>query len=211
MFNKMENQMFYLVIFIVSLFGCTQTVNEEEVRKLAGLTLLKSTEEPFTGTVLEYYNNEQKKEERNYKDGKLHGTWTEWYENGKILAKGEFTEGEGIWTMFYENGQKKMQIIQLDKGDGETRWHENGKREYHREGVFERWYEYYPNGQQREISSMIEGKPNGTWTKWYENGQKKSEVNFKGGKLHGTRTSWDEKGQKVNEGYFENGVQVPKP
>ena len=68
------------------------------------------------GTLIETYNNGQKKEESNWKNGSLHGKHTKWYENGQKKDEGE-TKNEvllGKHTTWYENGQKEME---MDFGD----------------------------------------------------------------------------------------------
>ena len=47
--------------------------------------LLHNGVEPFTGKDVCKYKNGQKWVEKNYKDGKLDGKWTWWYENVKKL------------------------------------------------------------------------------------------------------------------------------
>ena len=45
--------------------------------------------------------------EKNYKDGKRDGKWTEWHENGLIESEKNYKDGkeDGKWTQWYENGQ----------------------------------------------------------------------------------------------------------
>ena len=42
------------------------------------------------------YENGQKSEERNYKDGKQDGKWTEWDENGQIKSEATYKDGECV-------------------------------------------------------------------------------------------------------------------
>ncbi len=52
---------------------------------------MKNTTERNTELVTEHYDNGQKMEERNYKDGKAEGKWTTWecveeyYKDGKLV------------------------------------------------------------------------------------------------------------------------------
>ena len=54
--------------------------------------------------------------EGNWKDSKLDGFWTEWYENGRKKVKGINKDGrrDGLWTWWYENGQKKEEVTFKD-------------------------------------------------------------------------------------------------
>ena len=53
-----------------------------------------NTNEQWHGRYVSFYENGQKKEEGQYKNGKKHGTWTTWDENGKVLETVEFIDGE---------------------------------------------------------------------------------------------------------------------
>ncbi len=53
-----------------------------------------NTNEDWHGRYVSFYENGRKKEEGRYKDGKKHGTWTKWDENGKVLETLEFIDGE---------------------------------------------------------------------------------------------------------------------
>ena len=77
---------------------------------------------------------------------------------------------------------------------------------------------YYENGQKKEESHAVEGRPEGSHTTWYENGKKKTQGNLEQGLPHGPYTTWYENGNKeqelnfvknIYEGvyvlYFENG------
>lgn len=53
-----------------------------------------NTNEEWHGRYVSFYENGQKKEEGQYKNGKKHGTWTKWEDNGKVLETVEFVDGE---------------------------------------------------------------------------------------------------------------------
>ena len=59
-------------------------------------------------TESDYYINGPIKTEKNYKDGKRDGKWTEWYENGQIKEVENYKDGDqdGKWIVWYKNGQK---------------------------------------------------------------------------------------------------------
>ena len=58
-----------------------------------------------------------KSEEGTYKDGKLDGLLTYWFENGQKKSEGTYKDGEEIerteWH-YYENGQKKYERTYKD-------------------------------------------------------------------------------------------------
>ena len=65
---------------------------------------------PYTGFYTNYYdrvNDQQGYIEEYYKDGKLNGLSTWWYENGQKELENHYKDGKtnGLSTCWYENGQ----------------------------------------------------------------------------------------------------------
>ncbi len=91
------------------------------------------SEEPFTGTLVEYFPRGQKWWEVEYRDGKRHGKTTGWHSNGQKMVEGESRDGgrHGKWTYWRESGQKVSEWEYLDgKRHGKwTEWHPNGQKE----------------------------------------------------------------------------------
>jgi antitoxin component YwqK of YwqJK toxin-antitoxin module len=54
-----------------------------------------------------YYENNQKRLEGEFKDGKRDGYWQYWYENGHKWSEGYFKEGRrnGMGKTYHDNGQ----------------------------------------------------------------------------------------------------------
>ena len=46
------------------------------------------------GLYKTYYENDQQLSEENYNDGMLEGKWTEWDENGQLMAENYYKNGE---------------------------------------------------------------------------------------------------------------------
>ncbi len=89
--------------------------------------------------------------------------------------------------------------------------------------------DYHPNGEKKNLTTFVDGKPVGRQShwyssgkkameaeidsegaghaiEWYEDGRKKSERRTLNGKVHGTRTTWHPNGQKKSEEtHFRNG------
>jgi len=55
-----------------------------------------------------FYDNDNLKYQRFYKNGKADGRWTHYYENGNIWIEGSYKNGiqVGLWTTYYNNGQE---------------------------------------------------------------------------------------------------------
>jgi len=68
-------------------------INNSEVRE--GLQYLKGSEIPYTGKVFTLAENGIKKTEGSFKDGKKHGLWTEWSEDGTWQRDQFWRHGKG--------------------------------------------------------------------------------------------------------------------
>ena len=61
------------------------------------------------GKHTEWYKNGQKEKETTWSDGVLNGEWAEWFENGQSMFEGSYMNGviDGPLSEWYSNGQKK--------------------------------------------------------------------------------------------------------
>ena len=59
-----------------------------------GLVYAPDSDKPYSGEVVVYYGNKQKKYEETYNDGKPDGAWFEYYENGKLGSLTIYEDGE---------------------------------------------------------------------------------------------------------------------
>jgi len=61
--------------------------------------------------------------ENQYLDGKKHGLWRDYFENGQVDCEGHFVEGEreGLWRNYFENGQVNYEINYVE-GEKEGLW-----------------------------------------------------------------------------------------
>ena len=74
-----------------------------------------NSDTPFTGEAVDYYNydySERIKAKINFKDGKLHGTKTSWYNNEQKSEEANYVDNElhGPYTRWYTYGQKWEKI-----------------------------------------------------------------------------------------------------
>ena len=84
-------------------------VDGRKLEKHNGVAYLPNEETPFTGRAVGFFENGQKRYEKNYKDGKPDGLSTYWHDNGQKALEGSNKEGKnhGLLTYWYENGQKE--------------------------------------------------------------------------------------------------------
>ena len=94
---------------------------------------LPDEQTPFTGVADKRYENWQKLSRTNYKDGRMEGLLTAWFENGDKEMEGYYKEGKlnGPYiSSWYSNGQKEEENNWKDgKLDGLwSVWYENGEK-----------------------------------------------------------------------------------
>lgn len=210
---------FIVVVAILGL-SCSKSgreITSEQLQKRRdNLYYAVNEEKPYSGKVVKLYKSGQKRTERTFKNGKLHGLSSEWNFDGQKKAEVSYQNGvqSGPYRTWYDNGQQEKEGAYKDgKEDGKwTEWYKNGKMKFEAEykdgelnGKYIKWYE---NGQKYIEKEYKNGKEDGKWTKWYENGQKKFEAEYKDGKLHGKLATWFENGEQEKELGYENGKLV---
>ena len=83
------------------------------------------------GKNTEWYDNGNKKEETDFKDDKIDGKEIYWDERGQKRSEGNYKDGkkDGNYTEWYDNGLKKYDInFKDEKKDGEyKKWDDAGK------------------------------------------------------------------------------------
>ena len=91
------------VVLLVLLFpslALGETDKFEDLVARDGIHYKKFTDVPFSGKIT---GNTQ----GSFRNGKKHGPWVEYYENGQLLSKGTYKDGkkEGPWVHYHDNGQ----------------------------------------------------------------------------------------------------------
>ena len=110
-----------------------------------------------------------------YKDGKAHGPYLYWWENGKKAQQKNNREGRahGDWTSWHENGQKQLQqTVRFGKIEGAaSRWYKNGVKKddlVYADGKIVSVVVWKPNGVKCTVTNLQGG--NGTWVRYKEDG-----------------------------------------
>jgi antitoxin component YwqK of YwqJK toxin-antitoxin module len=205
----MKKTLFLFLLLPFLIYGQSQTVDTVSFKDLEykdyhgtalperGSLRYKSNEDsPYTGMIVDKYDNGQKRSEAYMVDGRIEGLFTEWNENGQKEGETNFVDGLDISMVtyaWYDNGQMSGEVhLVIDRG-----------RERF-EGLWTQWYE---SGQMQMNTNFKEGEMEGFYADWYENGQKRSEGNSK---LGGLRIEWHENGQKAREVNYLNQKKVGK-
>lgn len=81
----------------------------------------------LTGTLTFWFDDNVKRAEIKYKDGKRDGSFIFWHSNGQIKLQGSYLLGQvvGIWDLYYFNGKKHKETDTV-KGI-RLYWHDNGQ------------------------------------------------------------------------------------
>ncbi len=167
------------------------THKEVKNGKLTVLEYYKDRE--LHGTATEYYENGQKSFERTFTEDVLDGKFTVWDKAGNVIYTTVFDMGTGIYKSYNEDGN-----IMEER--------EMKNRSY--DGIQKTYYE--ENSQLMSFIPYKENTENGQVVFYYPNGVKSRELNYKMGILNGKYIAWDENGKKLYETNFVNGKGIMK-
>lgn len=188
-------------LFFITGYGC-KTMNE-----------CQDNEVKFYQATGMWYK--QGKYTGNFKDCKLDGVWTWYYDNGQKHKQMTFVNGIAQDTLYewYSEGSRKR-IIPFNNGKKEGKgieWKPNGSIlstvEYVNGQQHGKYCTYYPNGTlniERTFrnDSLINVK------EYYESGNTLSDTDYKDFLRSGKEILWHENGVKASEAHFDNGHPV---
>lgn len=104
-----------------------------------------------------------------YQNGKEHGVWESYHDDGEVHLRQEFDQGTPIGQQIYYFSKNQPKIITEFK---------NGKK--HGDYI-----EYHPNGEVSVSGKYHNGREDGEWKEYYENGLIKEVYHFQAGLWHG--------------------------
>jgi hypothetical protein len=116
-----------LLLFYAFLFAsCTKTITSEQLQERNGLKYEVNSQTPFTGKVIDYYENKTKKSEDLYKEGHF-VEGKSWNEKSQLLTEthssNDQIETKKVW---WDNGQLKRDL-HFAKGNIDAKiWGVNG-------------------------------------------------------------------------------------
>ncbi len=171
--NTLLRSVRYSAFVVAAFTGCTTKdglvgkfdAANLQVQNQNGIVM--QNEKPFTGIV--YTLNENKKDTTEiveFKDGKEHGQWKTFYDDGKLKSIRFFDNGKktGVYTAWWPDGKMELEY---HFGDGE---YEGTCKEWNNEGMLinERTYkngyeeglqkQFYDNGKVKSNYVMVDGK-----------------------------------------------------
>ncbi|MGL5099290.1 MAG: hypothetical protein ACRC6B_04520 [Fusobacteriaceae bacterium] len=85
----------YLTFLCLSFLAFSgEVIDKSKLQNRNKINYKVNEQKGFTGTAISKYENEQLKDERNYKDGKENGLFKVYYGNGQLKWELNFKEGE---------------------------------------------------------------------------------------------------------------------
>ena len=175
--------------------------------------LVQHTDGKEHGQYLAWHDNGQKERMSRHKEGKRHGLFTIWNRNGKKSFEGHYKEGkkDGDWNTYYETGEaKSRETFQDGNLTTAISWQPNGEK-CPVTNVADwggAWVAYHSNGQKSEEGAYFFGKRTGLWHRWHENGQKGAEGNYRNGKQDGVWLEYNKEGEPYNPKTFKDGQHL---
>ena len=181
----------YLLILIL-LFNCEAEKKSIQIDKLKIYRTSRDStyflrDKPYSGGVYEINHLGNKIKSFNVIEGKLNGSYEEFFKNGDIKLSIEMYSGRknGEYKSFYENGTlKEFMVYENDLVNGKriAYWVNGLKKEENNfvsgamrgENIF-----YYSNGKiRRKIFFDSEGNRSGEWIEFDRNGTLKEKNNY---------------------------------
>ena len=154
----------FLGLFLAVL-GYGQT-NINDLERINGLWTKKGENTPYTGQIVEYFNNGKVKGTGEFKDGLVHGLRTVYYENGNKSLERNYQNGieNGASIEYYPSGQVKQEAN-----------FKNGKQD----GIFK---VYYQSGQVHAILTFSNDIQEGDYFEYAPDGKLIAQYYFVKGK-----------------------------
>ena len=204
------------VVFFFGLSCSEREINSAKLQQRGDdLYYAVNEEKPYSGKVVETYESGQKRTERTFKNGKLHGLSIRWDSDGQNRYEISYKNGQksGPCRTWYGNGQQEKEGAY--KGGKEygrwVYWYDDGQKQRecnYKDGILDGpWISWSDKGEHEKEGTYKGGKEYGQWVYWYANGQKQRECNYKDGILDGLWHSWYDKGNQEKEGAYKDGKE----
>ena len=190
-----------LPLLLLILIGCSnpEPLNFHLLEERDGVYYREDTNEIHSGPVFTLYPDEKFHiifEESTLKDGKLHGSYKSYYENGQIQEEKTYNNGvlDGPFKFYNLDGKIEEEgTMKSDKIYGYYKQYEYLNGDNYDKLSFEITLKngipngpsksYYENGQIQEEGTFKDDKKNGLWKSYHENGKVKLEEIYKDGEL----------------------------
>lgn len=170
---------------------------------------------PYTGMSYDNFPKGNRMQEMNWVDGLLDGTKTEFFSNGAVRTILNFKEGKrhGEFIYYHDNGQLKLTgNYNMDLLDGEVKsYYNNGKIKHlqnYKDGI--RVGEsilYYKNGNIEQYCVLKDEKPDGVMKTYYWAGNPRLEATYSNGLRNGLSINYHLTGMVAERAYYKDGFK----
>jgi len=175
---------------------------------------------PFSGLSVGNYSDKSRNE-RNYINGELTGSTTEYFPNGKVSSITNFKKSVAVgeYIAYFDNGSLKEQGNYAKEGNSVrigkwTTYHKN--KNIDEVGIYTNgrkdstWNEYYENGKIELISNYSNGIKNGNYIAYYQNGNTQAKGSFLNNMRDGDWTFYSSNGSVDAQQRFSRGNALSK-
>ena len=187
------------------------------------------------GTYTSYYENTQKMDEGQVKDGKKVGTWTTYFQDGTKKEVGEYrdeklylisawsasgeelvTDGSGMYTTYWVDGINKAEEGFFVAGLRHGKWvsYHPGTDVVQQEANYERGkltgpnVSYYASGAVFAEGQLDADSKEGEWVWYYESGSLQCTVSFINDLKEGDQIFWSESGREAKKEVYKGGELI---
>ena len=112
----------FVVIFFCFALGTkvnAEALSSDQIVEKDGISYSTLTNEPYDGSVINFFSNGQLDYKGSFKNGKKEGIWVGYYLDGQLRFKGRYKNGKrhGRWETKTKYGQKKRWQSGMFKDD----------------------------------------------------------------------------------------------
>tara|TARA_B000000609_G_C24079261_1_gene296444 strand:- start:122 stop:517 length:396 start_codon:yes stop_codon:yes gene_type:complete len=112
----------FVVIFFCLALGTkvnAEALSSDQIVEKDGISYSTLTNEPYDGSVINFFSNGQLDYKGSFKNGKKEGIWVGYYLDGQLRFKGRYKNGKrhGRWETKTKYGQKKRWQSGMFKDD----------------------------------------------------------------------------------------------
>ena len=163
--------------------GGPRIIRESRLQDRNGTKFEINQDQPYTGHVVGFFDNKQKRVDSPYTDGQLHGVETLWFDNGQRRAQRPWQKGKlhGKLSTWYRNGQRESGTS-----------YQAGQRH----GLHRAWH---LNGRLAEETTYANGERNGLERHWHADGKIAREVRWENGRQLAFDL-WNKEGLRIGAG-----------
>ena len=98
----------YIFPILIFTLYAQDNITPYDLIKFENKYYIANSYDPYSGKVLDYYDNGIKKLEGHYANGIKDGVWLEFYDSGKLKSETIHNNNQAAYTSFFESGEIKL-------------------------------------------------------------------------------------------------------